>query len=595
MSVAEHMALDRRVSKLERAILAVEPKRIRTRFRVYRRGPEPPCRDAADARRLATLDPVVELVGEYPDLDVLIDAKTGARIFRLEGDDPVFDELAEGVDVIDVPIDCYVEQLVQIRSDRAITATTGGTRAGKTRVLVWWLFRQWLIRGHGVDEDHEIEAVFWWVREDSGKLYKHAVLWLTRLWPDVFVGKRPTESTKNPSLHLFDGSRIDFKHAANSGSKAGTSLRSESVEALVVDELSAIHAEENWREMKSRVAQTGGPIATAFTPTAGHWSAQLAKQASNSGGTISVRRLTMFDNPWWPFARMWVDLLKDAAITETELREKILAKPDPVSAALEVVTDPHVRRMRFGEEQALGLTLWRKWDAKRFTVRDHRYERDQLEVDGRRLNLITSAVAGREFGSRGRAIRIWGGKDFNVNPGVTLVGQAFGSHRAPVVLIFDEIASKGPTLVNAEAVAERYPGLCMFCDPTGDMGAYRHESHGPKGSTDAEELRRAGFGCEPANGTSKDSARHLSQIDSINVVHRAMHRGLLYVHARCPGLLNALDEMQSTPDGRIAKVSGRDSLSDQISAYGDAMRYMLWPVYRDLLGHGSVFVGEKAA
>jgi hypothetical protein len=589
------MAIARRVDKLEREILAVEPRRIRTRFRVFKRGEEPACKTAADAIRLAEAAPVVELIGEYPDLDVLIDPGTGARIFRRDGEDDAFDELAEGVEIIDVPIDCYLEQLVQIRSSRAITATTGGTRAGKTRVLVWWFLRQWLLRGHGVDEDHEIEAMFWWVREDSGKLYKDAIHWLLRLWPDVFVGKLPTEKTKNPSLHLFDGSRIDFKHAAHSGSKAGISLRSQSVEALVVDELSAIHAEENWREMKSRVAQTGGPIATAFTPTAGHWSARLAKQAASSGGTILVRRLTMFDNPWWPYARIWVDLLKDSAVSETELREKILAAAEPVQAALEVVTDPHVRRMRFGEEQALGLTLWRKWDAERFVVKDQLHDRDHLELGGRRLNLITSAVAGEEFGARGRGIKIWGGKDFNVNPGVTLVGQAFGSHRAPVVLIFDEIATKGPTLANAEEVAERYPGLCMFCDPTGDMGGYRHESHGPKGSTDAEELRGYGFGCEPANGSKGDSAVHLSQIDSLNVVHRAMHRGLLYVHARCTGLLRALEEMQSTPDGRVAKVSGRDSLSDQISAYGDAMRYMLWPVYRDLLAQGSPFVGGQAA
>ena len=594
MTVAEHMALERRVSKLEREILAVEPKRIRTRFRVFRRGPEEPCRTAADAREFAARDPAVEMIGEVEDLDVVIDAQTGARIFRAKGEDEVFDELAAGVEIIEVAIDCYPEQLVQIRSSRAITGTTGGTRAGKTRVLVWWLFRQWLLRGHGVDEDHEIEAVFWWVREDSGKLYKHAVLWLTRLWPDLWVGKLPGPTTKDPSLHLFDGSRIDFKHAAHSGSKAGTSLRSESVEAVVVDELSAIHAEENWREIKSRVAQTGGPVAVAFTPTAGHWSARLAKQAPSSGGTIAVRRLTMFDNPWWPFSRMWVDLLKDAAVTETELEEKILSAADPVAAALEVVTDPHVRRMRFGEEQTLGLTLWRKWDAERFTVRDQAFARDQLHVGHLRLNEVTAATAGRDFGSPGRTISIWGGKDFNVNPGVTLIGQAFGSHREPHVLIFDEIASVGPTLVNAEAVADRYPGLAMYCDPTGDMGGYRHESHGAKGSTDAEEMRRHGFVCEPANGARKGSALHLSQLDSLNVVHRAMARGLIHVHARCTGLLRALDEMQAQPDGRIAKVSGRDSISDQISAYGDALRYMLWPVYRDLLGPGTAVVGRAA-
>jgi hypothetical protein len=591
VSVAENMALERRVAKLERESLG-EPKLIRTRFRVFRRGPEPRCEDAAHARELAALDPSVEMIGEYPDLDVLIDAQTGARIQRA-ANDTSFDEFAEGVDVLEVAIDCYPEQLAQIMSDAPITATVGGTRAGKTRVLVWWLFRQWLIRGHGVDDDHEIEAVFWWVREDSKKLYKHAVLWLVRLWPDVFVGKMPSKSTKDPSLNLFDGSRIDFMHAANSGSKAGTSLRSESVEALVADELSAIHAEENWREMKSRVAQTGGPIATAFTPTAGHWSARLAKQAPTSGGAIVVAKLTMFMNPWWPAARMFVDLLKDGAITETELAEKILPADDVFAAMDAAITDPAIRRMRLGEEQAVGITLWRKWDPARFTVKDDRRERDVLEVGGRRYSNITAAAVGREFGSRGRAIRIAGGKDFNVNPGVVVVYQVFGTAREPRVLVFDEIASVGPTLQNAQDVAEQYPGLCMFCDPTGAMGDDRHPSHGARNMTDAREMVMQGFGCAPANGERRNTPLHLPQLDSINVLHRAMHRGLLYVHARCTGLLRALDEMQAQPDGRIAKVSGTGSISDQISAYGDAMRYGLWPVYRVLLSSPSPFVGGR--
>jgi hypothetical protein len=249
MTVAENMALVRRVEKLEREILAVEPKRIRTWFVVCKRGAERRCETIADVHKFAQLDPVVEVIARYPDLDVLIDPRSGARIFGA-ANDGVYDELAEGVEVLDVEIHCYPQQLRQILSDAKITATTGGTRAGKTRALAWWLFRRWLLDGHGVDDDNDVEAVFWWVREDSGKLYKHA---------------------------------------ANSGSKAGTSLRSESVAALVCDELSAVHHEENWSEMKSRTAQTGGKIAVAFTPTAGHWSARLAKQAPRSGGAIKGR------------------------------------------------------------------------------------------------------------------------------------------------------------------------------------------------------------------------------------------------------------------------------------------------------------------
>jgi hypothetical protein len=590
MSVRDNMALDRRVEELERAILVVEPKRIRTTFRVFRRGVEPACSSAAEARRLAALDPVVELVGEYPDLDVLIDAETGARIQRA-ANDTSFDVLAEGVEVIDVMISCYAEQLQQIMSDAPTTATTGGTRAGKTRVLVWWMFRQWLLRGHGIDEDHEAEGVGWWIREDSEKLYKHGVKWLLRLWPNVFVGKIPNETTKNPSLHLFDGSRIDFRHAHHSGSKAGTNLRSESVGiGIVVDELSAIHHEENLRELQARVALTGAPIAAAFTPTAGHWSARLAKQAPHSGGTIVVRKLTMFDNPWWKKADMWIDLLRLGAITAAELEQKILPAEDQFAAAMSVVTDPNVRRMRFGEEQSIGLTLWREWSDE-LVVRDG----DGLRSSFRGLPNVTAAVVGGFFGtSRPKA---WGGKDFNVNPNVGVVLQAFGDPARPVVLVIDEVVTVGPTLRNAEEIDKRYPGLPHFCDPTGAM--YMHPARGAPSTranaTDVEEMRRAGLPCVPAAGSSKNNVRHLSRHDSVNVMHRAMKENLFFVHARCTGVLRAMTDMQSDEQGLPKKTSGVTSISDQISGYGDAVRYGVWRAYQGLLvsaasvsgGHGA--------
>jgi hypothetical protein len=447
-------------------------------------------------------------------------------------------------------------------------------------VLVWWLFRQWLIRGHGIDEDHEKEARFWWLRESVEMLYEHAIAWVVQLWPDVWVGKMPTETTKSPKLTAFDGSVFSFRHAAHSGKRAGTNLRSESVAALVIDELSAILNQENWREAKSRVAQTAGPIAVAFTPTAGHWSAQLVKQAADSGGAIVVDHLLMFDNPWWPWARIFVDLLKDAAITATQLREKILPAEDWRAAVLEEVKDPAVRRMRFGEEQALGLTLWRLWDPARSIYRGPP-PLESIELEGAALPNITGDVVGAHFGRRD--IVAAGGKDFNVSNGVCVVFRVFGDRQRPVVYVFDELADSGPTVTNAERIASKYPGLCIFCDPTGALDG-RHPSHGASSTTDAEEMRLHGLDVEPANGWTRGRrVAQLPQLDSINAMHRAMKLGLLVVHPRCSGVLRALAEMKAKPDGTIEKVSGSTSISDRISDYGDALRYGVWPVWRHFL------------
>jgi hypothetical protein len=585
VAVAEHMALSRRVDLLERRLISVEPVRIRTRFAVYRRGPEPRCETIDDVYAAQDDDPCVELIGNYPDLDVLIDAQAGVHLPYFDGVDPdfgSFDDLAEGCRVIDVVISCYREQLEQIISDAGVTATVGGARAGKTRVLGWWLFRQWLLRGFGAGEDHEREAVFWWLREDSEKLYTHGVRVLLALWPDdVFAGSVPGDKTKNPVLEMIDGARVAFRHAHHSGKRAGTNLRSEQVQAVVIDELTAILDVENYHEALNRVGQSGGPVAVAYTPTRGHWvERHIEAPALGSGGAIKLKRLTMFQNPWWPFATMWFHFLRKAAISAAALVEQVLAKPDQAAAALEAIHDPAHRRMFFGVSAPVGLRLWHEWIADRYTVQAYDEDSNTFTPRGVELDNVTDEVVGGHFKARG-IIEI-AGKDFNVNPGVVVRGRVFGDPAAPTVLILEEIVDIGPTIRNAEHVARLHPGLCMFCDPTGAMD-YRHDSHGAQNTTDAEEMRLAGLECEPAGGYSGIKVSQLSQLDSINSMHRAMRMGLLYVHARCTGVLRALEDMRAMPDGRIRKTSGVRSESDQISGYGDAARYMLAPIWSGLI------------
>jgi hypothetical protein len=584
VTVAEHFALERRVTKLE-TMIGADVARVRTWIEICERADEPPCRTVADVHAAAELPPSVRVVGRALDLDVLIEAEEGARLFSQGDDDEEFMELSEGVEPIDYVIRCYRAQARQILSEAKITATSGGTQAGKTQILVPWLFRQWLKRGHAALEGGTGGAVFFWIRESSMALWSHAVVRILSLWPSgVIAGKLPTEHTKDPVLHMIDGSSVKFRHAAFGGSRAGTSLRSESVQGLVFDELSAVHHEENWREARSRVAQTGALIATAFTPTSGHWSEELERLAPSSGGAIVHDRVTCFNNPWWPRARVWADLLASGALTATELEEKVLADPDPVAAALRVVVDPNVRRMRFGEPQIVGQRLWHCWDGERFIVRDQELARPVL----RNLANCTAEALAPELGRNHFGYAL--GKDYNVIDGAAVAFQCFGDPRCPAVLIFDEIITTGPTRTQGVALAERYPRGLVICDPTGAM-EMDAATNGARSSTHAEELRSQGFTVEPANGYHGNTVTQLGQLDSLNVIHRAMHLGLIYVHARCTRLLKALELMQAGPDGRIKKTSGTTSTSDRISGPGDAMRYGLWPVYRNSLGPGEVLVG----
>jgi hypothetical protein len=56
-----------------------------------------------------------------------------------------------------------------------------------------------------------------------------------------------------------------------------------------------------------------------------------------------------------------------------------------------------------------------------------------------------------------------------------------------------------------------------------------------------------------------------------------MHERRLYVHARCTGLLDALEH------DKPMKTSGVNSISDRRSGYSDAMRYGLVAVFWYLL------------
>lgn len=572
---------------LEDALLAVEPVRVRTKLAVYARGVEVRAdadtfraKGAAYINRLAEADPVVELIGTYPDLDVLIDAESGLHVVRDGPDDAEFDELAEGVRVIDVTISCHEAQVEQIVSSAATTATMGGARAGKTRILAWWLFRQWLLRGHGVDEENPKPALFWWIREDSEKLYEHAIQWLLALWPrDVFTGQIPGPKTKHPKLYMVDGSVIAFRHAHHSGRRAGTNLRSASVSAAVVDELTAIVNRENYLEIMNRLGQTAGPLATAYTPISGHWAEEdIEKAATSSAGAIQLRRVDLFDNPWWPLSRAWKQFLRDRSLDASSLFD-VLTAEDQCEEAYKRVQDPDSRRRHFGMSAPVGLRLWRSWRADEWTLRGP--VPDVAVFEGQPN--ITAHTAGSYFGKPGAAIQVAAGVDFNVNPGVAVVFAVFGTLELPLVVVLGEVTTIGPTIKSARAIASAWPGLCLHCDPVGAMGG-RAAAHGSSEMTNSEELELAGLYVEPAAGWRKNKVLHLDQLDSINAMHRAMELGLLRVHESCTGVLRALRDMRATPDGKIKKTSGVRSESDQISAYGDALRYGVWRVYSELYG-----------
>ena len=582
VTTKENVAIGRRVEDVANELAILEPVRITTLLEVYGRGYEPRCTTLEHIHELAGRPAKPTLLRTSDDLDVLIDAESGVHACRHQVDADAFEREAAGVRQITHIIRCHERQEPLIVSCWPLTKGSGGARAGKTRAMLHWLFRQWLMRGRGSDDP----AVLWWIREDTEKLHEHAITPMLRVWPEVFVGRAPSEKDRAPQLRLLDGSKIAFRHAHHSGRRAGSNLRSANPEAIAVDELTAILNRENWLEIQARVRQTGGPIMTQTTPLAGHWDTEETDD-DDRGGTTYHAHVDVFQNPWITLAQLLRDMLKERLVTADQMRTQILPASDQVEAAKRLIVRPDARRSWLGAKVAAGRILWAGW-REDMIVRDDAGLRETLTVDRHgELPNITSKVLGQFFKreDRPRPGAYWIGQDFNVNPCVGVVLELFGHlHRRDTwhVLVVDEIVKSGPTAAYAAELTKRYPRSTGFCDPNGAMPG-RHASHGASSSTDAAEINRAGHYLLPAHGRQDGKPRWLPQKDAINVMHRLLEERRLLVHARCTGVLQAMRTMQAKPDGTIDKVSGRDSPSDQISAYGDALRYGVWRPFAHVL------------
>jgi hypothetical protein len=615
MTLRENVAFASRVEEAERAVVDQELLCVRTTLVICDRGDEPdyltPAEVLEAAKRIA-LHPPIRVVERRPDLCLLIDPVAGTRKLRHVQRTPeklaAFDALVAEARVIDVEIRCHPKQVDAILSDAPVSATFGGNRAGKSRACAWWLFRRWMLRGGAVRGD---PAVFWWVNPQITKAIEFGA-WLIAgpdcmgggLWPDeVFAShKAITKASKDPSLPMIDGSRIDFQHAHHSGEQAGSNLKSAAVRDVVADEAAAIHNKQNWQQMLVRVSQSGGSVSAATTRVRNHWT--TSEIEGNTSSAVVTREIDLFDNPWMSYAAIYQLFLADQTFTDRQLAEILeFPRAEQAAACRAKITRPESLLEHLGVAVEAADRLWTEWTGDE-VITDRETQHPTLTVtgeDGRGVRLVncTANLIATKWErireiceAEGRPLpRMWAGMDFNfIGHAVTF--ELFGEGRTPAeafankaswrVLVNSEVEVQGPTLKLAEALRKSTGGsIPIWCDPTGAMSG--HEARGTGGSTDVAELRKAGFHAAPCNGYKPQSGdnprqpQHLSLADSRNVCHRLMHERRLYVHARCTGLLDALEH------DKPMKTSGVNSISDRRSGYSDAMRYGLVAVFWYLL------------
>jgi len=580
MPRVEDRSVRDRIADVEQLTSRLEPLHVQTEILVMRRH-EPwaaaGIRTVEDIEALLSFDPVPEVIDRRRDLDLLIDPKTGARKLRhLTEDKEGFDAIAAQCELVRITITVHEAQLPALLSPAGVVAVLGGNRSGKTRIGLYWLIRQWMLRGQAAANDKPA-AVFWLLAPTDPKAWKRLVRGLAPLIPAALrVGDLPrSHRSARMVITMIDGCEIEALNTYGDGDN----LKSENVHGILFDEAGACRHPGNWQQCQSRTSQTGAPVMLDTTPKPGHWAyEEIVLQEPHAGGAIQVFHLDLFHNPWMTTPRIWHLLIRDTTLTQHELEEQVLPTPDPAAACREIVTSPRALREHFGVWTADGIVLWSEWTPAVAAACTRAGQGVWINGLGELEPVTAQAAAGVTHfaGLDLEEVEVLGGQDFNVNPQTTVIVQVLGLPEDPstwVLYVADEVQTQGTIELHGEKLTRTWPGLVMACDPTGDIPRRK------QGATDGDEaarLRDMGLHCHSCVGRGR---RMASSKPSINLLHWLMKSRRLVIHLRCKNLIKALQVQQARPDGRIAKRAGTNSPSDKASAPTDALRYIAWALF----------------
>lgn len=260
--------------------------------------------------------PDAEIVETIPAGDLVIDLRTGKRI---EPTHPDWRELCELADLRDLSLRCAVStlRLLLDKTGRDIFAS-GGNRAGKTTLGLYWLALQWVQRGGR-------ECRFWLVASSEEKCF--------RLLSKMFrgTGKSPpvmpaeliescpsTHRASNLQTTLVDGSLIDLRGFKND--PGAERLKSDDIIAALVDEAAHLPSHNSLVALRGRCVDNAGRLWLASTPRPDSVLRGEVEKAleferlpaederkisgAHEGAAWLFQKLPMMDNPWVPRANI---------------------------------------------------------------------------------------------------------------------------------------------------------------------------------------------------------------------------------------------------------------------------------------------------
>lgn len=536
---------------------------------------------------------VCSVVERWPDLSIYIDRITGKRVKpeRLTPEQRAKVEAA--AEHVHLPIRVSRPQLPLLySSDGRKDLISGGVRGGKSQVCAYAFTREWLLRGGK-------GANFWLVapvREQAWKLLNRVVYGddnAPGVLPPVLFRSIPKSEHQTTAV-LVDGSILSLKHLK---SKLGTNLKSDSVQAIFVDEAASMCDKSQLANIESRLHMSKGRLLMATTPTKDHWLREMVRDPCVAWELMP--EVEREKNPTHP-ARYW--RYSSLGMTNNPWCDPVHTMREMEAKGGE--NDPAVLREFAGIWASASGPLWRA-----FSLTDHIMEnefRTLQEWDTMRKRDITATVSRKLFGSynprypglRAQNHSFIAFMDVNKRPHSTLLAQISADPDDPTnrdkwtIVVWDMLqtyidaavhaqdlaAKKFAKMVRRDSDGETFRNIGIIADGKSVSWDPTHHSHGGSPTGLAQLFGAKGFDMRPPEYTAKGKPCNPHPPDTYLLVKRLLLEKRLLIHTRCDPLRKAFLEQEDSGDGLTPiKVSG--NASDRLSSTIDALRYGCWAVF----------------
>nr|WP_276600564.1 terminase family protein [Nannocystis sp. ILAH1] len=537
-----------------------------------------------------------------PGEDLIIDVRHGDRFLRRETSDENWNPKAEVAKLYEVPLRCSRDQLALVMddSDKHLFAS-GGNRSAKTTAGLYWIARQWMLRGGNQRRIWLCASILPKAFELLQKLFVGTGESPPVLPLELVKRKPSTPRASDLQTILVDGTLIDLKYY--SGDPSAERLKSNAIIAALVDEAANLPTTNSLTALRARCLDDSGRLFFASTPTPASFLKAEVVEPAIEFSKLTEEELTRLDGahigaPW---------IYKEFALLENPWLDRQRVEREIKSLRPD---DPAVERDYFGRWTTGCGLLWRDFDDARHVVVHEARDFNAIGLSTRgAMSLsnhvpITDRVVSMLFGQpsthysavRATNQRYVLGMDVNCHPMTSVAIQVTAPKEAEEdrdqwhFWCFEQIrTSHGSSFAHADQIQNTYFGRML--EPTGKKSPFEgtgiivdakalgwdptaHRFGGdPQGI--AMVFGRLGFDLRaPLYVPTEKGMRPKppNRKDSFILVKRLLRETRLHILTRCNSVVEAFRRQEDSGDGETP------IKNDPLDSAMDALRYALYGI-----------------